>query len=362
LDEYIDTLIAFQENDANGNGIADERMVIQTNTINKTFGGFFDNGVAGWFGLANYIFQLNRETWEAEVPFLQEGFVPYIKFLRKCVDAGVLYLGDNAGKNDKNLSALLAQNVVSSYFYYSNTDYYIDENQIYTVMPAIQGVPGIEPVMDGCRAYKAWDYWAFSANSDPKNVAAFLDVVTSLDYSVWFSFGTTYDIVDGVHVYTGSNVKDEYRANGLTKGSNLGSFLPRNTLTTLYNNYKGEPLTWDSYDDYIDSLYFKEVIAPSYKDYQVEGFERWAEMAGKLQLYNMNNDLSMILPMMSAEDSEIIGFYQNDLYTYMDELFANLISGNWPIENYDQYIQQMKEMGIGECLEVYQNLYNKLPH
>lgn len=274
LDEYLNTLIAFQKNDANGNGVPDERMVIQTNTINKTFGGFFDNGVAGWFGLANYVFQLNRETWKAEIPFFQEGFIPYIEFLKKCVDAGVLYLSDNAGKNDKNLSALLAQNVVSSYFYYSNTDYYIDDNQIYTVMPVIQGVPGIKPVMDGCRAYKAWDYWGFSSKADLKSVASFLDVVTSLDYAVWFSFGTTFDIVDGVHVYTGSTVKDEYKKTGLTKGSNLGSFLPRNTLTTLYDNYKGESLTWESYDSYMNSLYFKEIIAPTYKDYQLEGFTR----------------------------------------------------------------------------------------
>ena len=265
LDEYIDTLVAFRENDVNENGIADERMVIQTNTCNKTFGGYFDNGVAGWFGLANYIFQLNRETWQAEIPFMQEGFEAYISFLQRCVEAGVLYLSDNAGKNNKNLSTLLAQNVVSSYFYYSNTDYYIDENQIYTVMPVIQGVEGIDPVMDGCRGYKAWDYWGFSAKADPEAVAAFLDVVTDLDYSVWFSFGTEYKIVDGVYTYVGSSNKDEYTQTGLTKGSNLGSFVPRNTLTTLYSTYKGESLVYESYDAYLNSLYFTEIIKPTYK-------------------------------------------------------------------------------------------------
>ena len=362
LDEYIDTLVAFRKNDANGNGIADERMVVQTNTCNKTFGGYFDNGVAGWFGLANYVFQLNRETWEAEVPFLQEGFKDYINFLKRCVEAEVLYLSDNAGKNDKNLSALLAQNVVSSYFYYSNTDYYIDENQIYTVMPVLQGVETIKPVMDGCRGYKAWDYWGFSSKADPKDVAAFLDVVTDLDYSIWFSFGPCYEVVDGVYNFTGSSKKDEYVKSGLTKGSNLGSFVPRNTLTTLYANYKGESLVYESYDAYLNSLYFNEIIKPTYKDYQVENFEKWCEMAAELQLYNMNNDLSMILPMMSVEDADVVGFYQNDLYTYMDELFSNLISGNWSLDNYDQYVQQMKDMGLEELVTVYQNLYNKLPH
>lgn len=362
LDEYLETLIAFRENDANGNGIQDERMVIQTNTCNKTFGGYFDNGVAGWFGLANYVFQLNRETWQAEVPFLQEGFADYIRFLQRCVDADVLYLSDNAGKNDKVLSTLLAQNVVSSYFYYSNTDYYIDENQIYTVMPVMQGVEGIDPVMDGCRGYKAWNYWGFSSQADPQAVAAFLDVVTSLDYSVWFSFGTQYEVQDGIYIYTGSTDKDEFTATGLTKGSNLGTFVPTNTLTAVYASYKGESLIYDSYDAYLNSQYFNEVIKPTYKDYQVENFEKWCKMAEELQLYNMNNDLSMILPMMSPEDAEIVGDYQNDLYTYMDELFSNLISGNWSLDDYDQYVKQMNGMGLEELCQVYQNLYDKLPH
>lgn len=361
-DEYLNTLIAFRENDVNGNGIADERMVIQTNTCNKTFGGYFDNGVAGWFGLSNYIFQLNRETWQAEIPFFQNGFSPYIEFLQKCRDADVLYLSDNAGKNDKNLSTLLAQNVVSSYFYYSNIDYYIDDNQVYTVMPVIQGAEGITPVMDGCRTYKAWDYWAFSSTTNPELAAKFLDVVTSMEYSIWYSFGQSHEIVDGVYTFTGSNVKDEFKASGLTKGSNLGTFVPRNTLTTLYAKYKGESLTWDSYDDYLNSPYFKEVISITYKDHQLDGIQKWAEMSDALQLYNMNSDLSMILPMMSAQDADTVGFYQNDLYTYMDELFANLLSGNWSLDDYAGYQQQMIDMGANELNDIYQNLYNKLPH
>ncbi len=109
-------------------------------------------------------------------------------------------------------------------------------------------------------------------------------------------------------------------------------------------------------------MYFNEIIKPTYKDYQVDNFEKWCAMASKLQLYNMNNDLSMILPMMSVEDADIVGFYQNDLYTFMDELFSNLISGNWSLDNYDQYVQQMNDMGLQELVTVYQNLYNKLPH
>ena len=46
LDEFYNALVAFRENDMNENGLKDERMVIQLDTCNSSWGGFFDNGVA----------------------------------------------------------------------------------------------------------------------------------------------------------------------------------------------------------------------------------------------------------------------------------------------------------------------------
>ncbi len=367
LDEYFDTLVAFRDQDANGNGIADERMVIPLTTTNTTWGSLFDNGVAGWFGLANYVFQLNRVTWKAEVPFLQEGFDEYVTFLRKCVDAGVLYLSDKVGKNNAALSSLLAQDVVSSYLYFSTKDYYSSPNQQYAVMPAIQAVEGVEPVMMASVGAKAWEHWGFSASAAPKAVAACLDIVTSLDYGVLYAVGCDFEIVDGVHIFTGDAGKDTdgiYKIvkTGRCKGSHLGTILPTNTITALYDTYKGESLRYDSFEEYYNSAYLHEVIGVGYTDLEWQGLKRWGEMAGTLQLYNMNSDIAMILPMMDAADLDTLDFYQNDLYTYMDELFSNLVSGNWQLDDMDRYIKQLNSLGLAELTAIYQRLYDTLPH
>ncbi len=366
LDEYLDVLVAFREKDANGNGIADERMVLQLNTCNSTFGGFFDTGVSNWFGLANYMFQLNRKTWKVELPYFQDGFVDYVNFIKKCVEANVLYLSDNVEKSDTALSALIAQNVVSSYQYMSVSDVYTDENQDYVYIPAIQAVEGIDPVATGSVGYKGYGYFGLSSKVDPKVGAAFLDAICSQDYAVWHTYGgqegVTYQVVDGSYQSLMSTKKEELQASGLVKGSYLGAFVPGLTTYAIYSTYKGESQIYESYDAFLNSKYFKEVVAPTYTGNKYQSFMDWCEKAKTLLMYDMNSDLTIILPLMSAEDAEVISTYQNDLYTYMDELFANLISGNQSLEDIDTYRQDMIDMGLYEMRDIYQKLFDQVSH
>ncbi|HML48526.1 MAG TPA: hypothetical protein PKE04_17415, partial [Clostridia bacterium] len=368
-----DTLVYFNKNDANGNGVQDERMAIPLGSCNTTWGGFFDNGIAQWFGLAPYVFQLNRETWEPMIPFRQEGFVPYVQFLRKCVEAGVLYLSDNVGKNNSVLTSVLAQDVASAYFYMATADMNASadgglSSGMWTVLPKIQGTDGIEPVMDGSRGYKAWGYWGISSAADPQTAANFLDVALSTDYSIWYAFGgiegKTYQIVDGMYEYIGEKTKEEYLKTGYCTGNNCvyGGALPQPSLTAYFSNYKGESLVYDSYQSYLNSVYFNEMVAPTYNESQLQGMKTWVSLAEELQMYNMNGDLSMIVPMATAEEAEVIGFYQTDLYTYMDELFGNLISGAWPVEDMDKYLAQLDGLGMQELCDIYAAQYGRLQH
>lgn len=369
LDEFLNVLVAFRENDANGNGIADERMVIQLNTCNSTWGTYFDNGLANWFGLANYVFQLDRTEWKAQVPFLQEGFLPYIDFIKKCVDAQVIYLSDNAGKSDNVLISLLSENVAGAYQYAASSDRYIDENQVYVTMPNITAVEGITPTITGSRGYKAWNYWGLSSQCDPEAVAKFLDVVLSVDYSIWYGYGgiegESYEVVDGVYNNVTELDKEKYMETGLTTGLNCvySGFLPQPSLNAYYSTYKGEPIVWGTYEDFLASEYFAEVVVPSWREQDVQSIYTWVDnvLAADV-MYNMNGDLSMIMPMSTAEEAEIIGFYEAEVYTYMDEVFANLINGNWSTENYDEYVAQMRAIGLDALLEVYQGKYDRLQH
>lgn len=367
LDEFYDMLVAFQTNDMNGNGVADERLVIPLATCNTTWGGLFDNGVASWFGLAPYVFQLNRETWQAEVPFLQEGFVPYVEFLRKCIDSGVIYLSDNVGKNNAELTSVLAQDVVSAYFYQAQTDMAgAPKDAQYVTLGKIVGAEGITPVMDGSRGWKSWDLYGFRHDMDPQLAADFLDIITSVEWSVFWNYGVegkSFEILDsGLYNFTAPTDKADYVPYGYTDCYNLlgDGRLPRTALQAYFQTYNGESLIWNSYEEYLNSDYFNEYMAPQYKDYVIENIKTWCAMADELQKFNMNGDLTMIAPMTTSEEADILDMYETDLYTYMDELFANLLSGAWPLDNYDAYVEEMYAYGLQEVLDVCQARYDRI--
>ena len=369
LDEFFDALVAFRENDMNGNGVKDERMALTLDTCDSTWGGIFDTGVANWFGLANYVFQLNKVTWKAEVPFLQEGFVPYVQFLKKCVDAGVLYLEDSIGKNDNALSGLMAQDVVSAYLYQATADKYTDDVQKYVTMPLIQAVEGIEPVVTGSVGYKAWNYFAFSADCDKQAAAVLLDVLTSTDYSIWYNFGPfegeTYSITDGVYKRICSTKKDEYMVTGKCRGYEgvYGGCLPQPALTAAVSKYKGQEMVWKSYQDYLNSEYYLVTLEPKMLEHRVASIRQWIANAESVSvMYNMNGDTTMIMPIATAEEADTLSFYRNELYTLMDEIFANLVAGNYPIENVNDYIEQLNAVGLQEVLQVYQGQYDRVLH
>lgn len=366
LDEFYDALVAFRENDMNGNGMKDERMVLTLDSCSGTWGGIFDTGVSNWFGLANYVFQYNHVTGKAEVPFLQEGFIPYVQFLKKCLDAEVLYISDSIGKNNTALSSILAENVVSAYQYQATADKYTDTNQEYTTMPLIQAVEGIEPVVTGSVGYKAWNYWGFSSTCDPEAAAAMLDVLTSLEYSIWYNVGPfegeTYEINDGVYQRICSTKKEEYLKTGLCRGYECvySGFLPQPSLTASMSTYKGESLFWDSYDSFLASDYFAEMIEAKVLPNRLESIKTWIANAQSVStMYNMNGDTTMILPLANVKEADELEFYENELYTYMNELFANLLSGNYAIEDYSSYVETLYGVGLQEVWDIYQGMYDR---
>lgn len=369
-DEFLNTLIAFQKNDMNGNGVADERFPLYLATAKNAWGSYFDTGIAQWFGLANGVFQLNRSTGKCEVPFLQEGFKDYIRFLKKCIENNVIYLGDNNLKNNSggnsDLDATMQANAVSAYFYVANADYTNTPKEAdFSIMPIIQGSAGIEPVMTGSIGYKVWSNWAFSSKADPKAVAAFLDTICTQDYAKWVTFGVegeTYEIDkdSGMYTFTASNVIEDIIKTKKARGYPLviDSYLPDASQIGWYQQYYG-PLNWNTYNEFINSRYFTDALAPGYGDRKTKNMIEWCKQADQLLMYNMNDDREMCAPMITLEEAEVLEMYETELITYMDELFVGLLSGEYSLDKMDSYIETMNSLGLKEVWEVRQAQFDR---
>lgn len=357
LDEFFNCMVAFQTNDMNGNGEADERIALYPK---------FDTGIAQWFGLTNHYFQFNRATGKVDCPFLQEGFIPYVNFLKKCIDADIIRLGDdckknNDGSNANDVDKLMMADALSAFFFLADIDYpNTPSHAEYVIMPPIQGVEGVEPVMTGSYGYKSWSSWAFSSKADPKAVAAFLDTICTKDYAVWVTFGIegeTYkvDPESGLYTFTASNNYDDILRTKIGRGYMLviDSILPDASQIGWYQQYYGL-LNWNSYDDFVNSRYFNEVVVPSKTERQISNLKEYCKQVDRLFLYNMNGDTGMFAPMNTLEEAEILEQYESELTTYMDELLMGLLTGTYNVSDMDQYIKEMNSLGLQKVLGVRQ--------
>lgn len=91
-EEFKNALIAFQDNDVNGNGSRDERAYLG---IGMTNGGTdFSNGVAQWFGLPVSNFAMDPATGQIENAVEGEGYVPFVSYMKELYDAGVAYTNE----------------------------------------------------------------------------------------------------------------------------------------------------------------------------------------------------------------------------------------------------------------------------
>ena len=364
LEDVVKVLTAFQENDMNGNGLKDERIVLDWDS---TF-----NGVAGWFGLAPNDFQCNREEKTAVVTALQEGYVPYVKFLQELVDKGLAYLSDevsyyNGGLSEGDqLNTIMQENCAAMYYGVALADHaFQTADAVYTAMPLIQGVEGIEPIMNISHGYKVWSRWGFSAKADPKAVAAFLDTICTQEYAKWVSFGIegetyTIDPESGLYTFTASNKYEDIMATGKARGYVLviDSFLPDASQTGWYQEYYG-PLNWKTYEEFLASDYCTKTLAGQYTENQMKNLKIYCEEAEGTLLYNFNNDVGMITPMNTLEEAETLDMYEADVKTYLEEITVNFLTGVYDINDYETYVEELNSIGLQEVLAVRQAQYDR---
>ena len=65
------------------------------------------------------------------------------------------------------------------------------------------------------------------------------------------------------------------------------------------------------------------------------------------------------LAMATAEEIDVEDQYKPDLYTYMDETIMRLALGQYKVEDIDQYIEKMKELGLEEMVKMYQARHDR---
>ena len=330
-------MVAFRENDMNGNGVADEVAVFPAN--------FVGNSLAGWFGLGTDLVSIKLDTDEIVCPWYQEDQMKeFILFLQKLIEAGVydVSLPDQQTQlNTENKIGCLVTYATQS-FLEPTVNVGSAPAAEYQPFGPITAIEGVNAYATGDAATMSYGRYAFTkACTDLQAAAALLDFLYSEDYYLmteWGIEGTSYEVIDGTPQFmegVGQTYWEQLAKDRNTNGLWLWAF------SVFPRVFPGQDLKET------------EKNAAPYKLEYMEEFSTYPYKAltGGYETYYM-------APPTTEEQQQKAEFY-TDLSTYSDETFTKLIMGEYSFDNWDTYINELKALGLDDYIAIQTQRYER---
>lgn len=273
----------------------------------------------------------------------------FITYMKKLVDAGVFDVSLVTDDSDGSLlTQLIIENKVSCTNDYA-TQRYLEPTVNTGDAPAaeyqpigpITGLEGAQSYATGDAAELSYQYFGFTKEcTDLEGAAKLLDFLYSEEYTYFYEWGVegeTYEIVDGTPQFLdgiGQQYWQEMAKEGLTNG--------------LWLQYRTLPRVYPGQD-----LKATESEAASYKLEYMDMFSGYPYKA----LTSGYESYYMSLP--TDDELEVKNRLYPDLKTYSDETFVNLITGRYSLDDYSTYIEELKNLGLDEYLEMMTARYER---
>ncbi|MEH7495233.1 extracellular solute-binding protein [Neobacillus niacini] len=328
IGEWEEVLIAFKNQDPNGNGKADEiPLMVQLNDF-KYIGAF-----VGAYGIHA---QFYNDNGTVKYGSIQPEFKEFLKTMNRWYKEGLLD-PDFAAIDSKLMDAKVTNNQLGSFFGFSGggigkyTGLMKDKNPDFKLSPTPN--PSLkegEKAATGHleNAYSGMHSAAISGTAkNPEEIVKWLDFAYSEEGHMLFNFGiegVTYEMIDGYPTYT-KEITDN--PEGLPVTQALGKY-----IRASY----GGPLIQDK--RYLEQ-YFE---LPEQK----EAVKIWGESA--------ENKINMPPITLNAEESEEFNSIMSDLNTYYDETVIKFIMGEEPLSSFDDFVATLEGMGIERAIELEQ--------
>lgn len=337
-DELYDILVAFQEIDANGNGVKDEVVGIDISNFNHAF--------AQGFGLGDDLIAcLDPVTDEIYTNFDKEIFADYINYMKKLYDNG-LYDTTILGSGMKD--QMIADNKISVGYEYATWTSWeptiSDPNAEYAafLLDDDAGENGFMVIGDAA----ATTYCNYMVTKDCKDLEAVIDLfdyVYTEEYADLCNFGLeglSYERNElGIPHITYTSEQENNRFEGVRLFNTLGLYvLPCVNISTILadNNYAAVP-QYPKKDEFRKFWFYDR------------------EMLDKATILYATG----VYALPTEEETEVISELENGLYTYASELLSDLILGKKDLANMDEYMTELENLGLRDYIEVQQARHDR---
>lgn len=330
LDEFRDALMAFQENDVNGDGENDEKML-----YTPSF-----NYIAPSFGLPAGIVSIDIEDHKAKSPWLmKDQLVEYISYVKSLIDNNLIDV-DAFDKSGEVITQKMQSNKISAICDYAlgnyNDTYVRDKGGIY--MPVMLGkTEGEIPKTLAEDSYVVVGKYGITKNcKDLQAMADLLDMMYTEEYATVFFYGVegvTYTVAEDGRKILDPHFKEKDFYMEKAAGQMLfQGVLPGNQLST-----------WEAY---LDGMIDERPDLGDFSDNYCIGQKYW--FTGE-----------SLLAVPSKEESDKLAQIQNDITTYSNETLMKLCLGQYDLANIDEYINTLKELGLEDYIAIYQARHDR---
>ncbi len=333
-DELFDALLAFNTQDANGNGLNDEVITVGI--------GSFNNGIANGFGLTSRMVAILEGMPEVQCQWYAPGIKDYIAFMQKLYNHG-LYNTASLGEG-VNQQLLIENKSSLSYTYAAG----IEEEKITNVdaeyAPIIvdndAGADGF--YYDGAATFGLVGMWSISKDCD--------DVEAAVDLYDYF-FTDEFMYLAGAGIEGETYEFDEF-----------GGIVKLFTNDDVANGEKNVPLFYYLTMNALPHLHrmnntFESTLAEAKKA---------SILKSEMVKFIITNDMNYIhqpevQPLAMATDQELEKLQEIEtiLDTYSSELLTGLILGEKSLEDFDTYIAEMQDLGLDDYIAIYQDRYDR---
>ena len=323
LEELHDVLVAFKEQDANGNGDPDDEIPLSV----PDGMGYLRNYLP-YFGIS-----ADTETWLAKqdgnlvyVP-TSEGYKEFLRYFTNLYNEGLLDPGSFTQNYDQ-IAAMGSSGDVLGCFSALASFQFVgrEQDEDYQVLTPFEGqvYPQSTGIMHGSMMIT-------DACEDPATLVAWADQLYSQEGGELYWLG-----VEGrAYVDNGDG----------TWSWNVGGPIGDDIETV---RGKGSLKDQTAFPGVQSDFWFTGITDPD------EGY--LISQRSKMLEYG-----EVTLPAMaySAEETETIASLKADLDSYMDQYGAQVITGALDLDDsWEEYVSTMNTMGATELFEIYQNAYN----
>lgn len=357
-EDFKAMLVAFQENDMNGNGEKDE-------VISVTFDDFA-NGIAQWFGIGPGLVYLDTVSGEVRTPWYSENIKSYISYMKDLVDSGLV---DTSNQGDQKT----IENKISATYNWSAEQWLEPTIQIqegaaagYYVPMYASAVEGVAPYLclQTSPTYPNYQFAMINNEGNSEALARFIDAI--YDEEMWNlgNYSTTEVAVNGQVYKARECVNMGLDENGEPIWKPFAELSEKEqavgpTMSLMMWSQNG-CIPYISFVDRADEI--DNTIAGGLGNgYPETGWLEKGEAFRSFFSYEYTTPYSIgsVMPAFTANESEKIAEIETDLGTYSSELVTKLIFGQKSLDDWDNYMTDLLRLKLDEYVQIYQTCYDR---